>query len=495
MCDQRFHARVLVGVAVIVAVSPMAGMTRGQSAGASEMPAALQRAVEARSALRLGTGHIECMVTEPNDRHETGKRARFLSWKCAGDRCLVVNRGDAEGVVARTLDGAPSLAAYPGPVAAITWNGEVWTHRENSPEAYDYGREATGMFDLFDMRQFGLNPAMPQRNLEDTLAAARTIDYSSRSEGGLELVTAKINGEGEFRWWIDPARDWSVVRTAVIHNNAQLSETHYELQNADGYWFPARITFFDRTTSHTEPKFVWEIVHAEFNRPEHPIELTPAHIGIEVGTRMRRGDATERRPGRVWTGAELVSVDKFQSRVESGELRPGPTITRETARLRARHLENPIPYDPAAPPGGHDSDGQPVVSASHSAETADRSDRTVARGESPWQRYTREFISRFGLSAEQTDKAWSVCRACQAHAREHYRRKQADFAMATAAMLHLPAPQASLIAAFHRGTARLNALLAPIHRIFHETLVPKLDSLPTRAQRKAATNATGNHQP
>jgi hypothetical protein len=117
--------------------------------------------------------------------------------------------------------------------------------------------------------------------------------------------------------------------------------------------------------------------------------------------------------------------------------------------------------------------------ATAEAETA--AARPAAKDD--WTIYTEQFIERYELNDEQKQKAFTFLRH-QQEARDRYLRRNVD-EMARVTRLLTEAETEEERAASLEAYQRLNA---PVDRLF-EQLKQRLDTLPTRAQRKAAIEA------
>jgi hypothetical protein len=120
------------------------------------------------------------------------------------------------------------------------------------------------------------------------------------------------------------------------------------------------------------------------------------------------------------------------------------------------------------------------------AEAAAEEEKEAAAPPPPedeWTIYTVEFIERYQLNEEQQQKALTILRH-QQEARDRYLRRNAD-EMARVTQLLSDAETEEEKAASLKAYQRLNA---PVNRIFDQ-LKQRLDTLPTRAQRKAAVDA------
>jgi len=109
--------------------------------------------------------------------------------------------------------------------------------------------------------------------------------------------------------------------------------------------------------------------------------------------------------------------------------------------------------------------------------------------ESQWEAYVREFIQRYKLDDDQTQRAQAILKDCQEQARNYMGKRKSTIedlekriAEANAANKPKEAKEAQ---------DRKAKLLEPIGQIFEKQLKPKLDRLPTRAQRQAAIQTGG----
>lgn len=452
-------------------------------------PEALARAEAARSQSVLRTARLEISVREPHGDPNQPPTRRFLTWRCAGNAYTVTHQGDQDGEVRpwRGSDGNPvrSPLVY-DPWHHLFLDGQVWSNAVSELRAEVRPGQARSSYDLFDWRLLGLNPVSLDRSWDETVEesierGAPPPEYSVRTEQGLHVVTARAL-ESEVTWWIDPQRDWGVVRTAIAHAGKPISEQRMTLHQFDGHWFPARVEEVSVAAGESEPWRVWEVLYAEFNRPTHPQQLGPADIGVEPGRPVRVFEAQDVPPQRAyWDGSNLVSFEEFARRLKAGERFEAPTMAREGARNAAR-LER---LEQLAERGLIDASKLPPPLA---ARVGGRGMREVRSFETTWEKYTREFIRRHKLDDDQGQKAWSICRECQELAREYVSRKREDIEKLEKRLADESASPTSRPAA-DAAEKELADLLRPVERIFEERLKPGLDALLTREQRQRASDA------
>lgn len=109
---------------------------------------------------------------------------------------------------------------------------------------------------------------------------------------------------------------------------------------------------------------------------------------------------------------------------------------------------------------------------------------------SKWEQYVREFIQRYGLNEEQQQQAQAILKDCQAQGERHIRGKKSEMDRIDARITEL---RNTRDPAATKEVAELSEqrqkLIEPIEQIFEKSLKPRLEKLPTRAQRKSAEAA------
>jgi hypothetical protein len=215
----------------------------------------------------------------------------------------------------------------------------------------------------------------------------------------------------------------------------------------------------------------------------------------------------------------FATTESQLDRISSGEM--GVDEFRAPQRLvKPRQRATPVAQDahepPVQAPVVHQSGevvqyppGEPVVThappqprgaprtppGSNAAQPAGRGARNrpaaLARDfEGEWQRYVREFIDKYQLNEEQTAKANSILKDCQEQAGRVVKSRaeqieQLDKQIADLTRSDSKDKGKQITAA----NEQKNKLLQPVIDIFEKQLKPRLDGLPTRAQRRAAEEA------
>jgi hypothetical protein len=438
------------------------------------MPPALRAFLNARSAESLRTGSVEWSYDQADLPGVSGWR-RYYSAQVAGSELAMTDWGDDAGVVMRGIDGAPAKYDYIGPEHFLLANDQLWWHIERSPGAriFPPSRQMVEFYRIADPRKLGMNPTMNTRGVYEALRMGPGADiaYSSTMEGGLHVATADVHGT-LLRWWIDPAQGWNAVRSVMIRDGKTEAYSSVSFRESSGVWFPEAIAYHSSGyRDGLQPYVTITVSAASFNAPDDPQELSPADIGVEVGTDVIFQDPAVHPGLQYWDGQNLVTQDEFFARLKSGELQRGPTVQQELERLREKNYAREVRDHALAPGTASQPTSRPVE----------------VRWESEWEAYTRRFIARFKLANDQMQKAQQILIDCQAQAHHYLDREKDAFEQLdrrTADLKGLPEdarPKAaqSLLDERHK-------LMQPVDEIFEQHLKPRLDKLPTRAQRRAA---------
>ena len=452
-------------------------------ANADEKPLALRKAIEARSTQRLMTARIEFSLTEKDVPGPRPIYTQFFTWQCAQNDYILVHREDDEGVFKRYPSGKPAIPFLNKPEHFLVKDGQVWDLIEGTADAYVRSEDQRQPFGVYDLRTMGLNPVgldwdFDQRAQE---LGYPEVKYQDDVVDGLHVVTG-VTRDSMVKWWIDPEKDWSVVRTEVFQNQKKIGEWQFEvdLDAQDGIWFPHKAKHYRLAAGDTEPSTTVELHSTEFNRAEHPLELTVADIGIEVGTSVTFQDRQPVTHG-YWAGEKAVPFAELVERIESGELTMGPSVERTRAFLRKAYPteEKLVAAMKQARSGGAAPESQP-------ADALPDLKSIRFEFETEWETYTRQFIARYQLDEEQQQKAWIVCAGCEQRARAYVASRRTDFETLDRRIQESKqdaSPENA--AARSKLKAKRQELMRPIDRIFEERLKPRLDRLPTRRQREA----------
>lgn len=234
-------------------------------------------------------------------------------------------------------------------------------------------------------------------------------------------------------------------------------------------WYPKKIEFY-RTdyVDGKEPAEVIEVEHAEFNRPGQPSVFTPADLGLEVGTNVDWHTPDGQTELRLWDGGSAVSPEEFTRKKDAGQIKYSerfkkyiqPRMVRRPDQiLRLLNLSTPKYF------------------------------------ESEWRTYTREFVTRYALDAEQTQAAFRILEDCEEQARRYVEARLPIFERLQDRWTEAKSATSAPAEAVKQLLREHQELMAPIERIFEEHLKPRLDTIPTPSQRKAADPPAPPTQP
>lgn len=407
----------------------------------------IERVVESRE--RLKTASIDYRITRSTITPSVRLLVRnhTLDLAASGDARLL-DLGDDEGVTARTESGEPAPRGAHGARQALRDGQSLWANEETARFPLAFAADHPNVI-VPDPRALGLSTGLAYVGVRDALDPNKygpDPKWTVVEDGSLTCVTLRT-ADAMVRRWIDRDRDWNIVRIEY-QRGATRREARVELQKADGVWFPSEVRIYNRAFAESaEPTEVITIARAEFNRPEHARDFSVGDIGI------RDGDTVE-----LW--------DRTGPTGRTGSVIGGEFVT--DAELAARQ--------------DAEREGQP------NRLTAGRVQSVLAKPESLWERVVRQFIEKHRLDEEQQQQCWRILRDCQSEAHSHLNRKRSELlaaANAVDAMRSSATPGSKdQLAAAEQALAKLTA---PIDRILTDRLQPRLDSIPTTAQRKNTT--------
>lgn len=284
------------------------------------------------------------------------------------------------------------------------------------------------------------------------------------STNGENLVLRAETDDEAVEWEFDSTHDNVPIRVTMSQHGKVVVESRTKYKFFDDAWFPERVEYFRADFQNGEqPVEVIEVHAAEFNKPDHPKKLTPACIGIEPGVNVQYDAAPGQVSFRVWDGNALVNQAEFDAALKSGRVQYGPRLAKEIEELERQRQAG---------------DNLKMIA----------SNLGVGRPkfESAWEKYTREFIARYQLEIDQSERCWQILKDCQQQADRYLLLKKDEIEKLEADLKKLQA--ATVIAAdeLKKLQERQQAIEAPIERIFEEKLKPRLEKIPTKSQRQAA---------
>lgn len=457
---------------------------------ADDPPDSLVRAVRARAALRTGSlrWQLESRIAPTPD-------IVLFEQTLANDDVLM-SESVRELRLVMGHDGTPKQArTHRGDIGLLKHDNALWWHASRTTSAYVLPTDGMTAEELLDARQIGLDgwctsPTLFQRLLyeaapdgdSDALARMQrvhaeaaevsaayahalqhdphSVKYREQRDGDLYVVTARC-GEGELRWWLNPAEGWNPVKTEVWRGTRLLARSRVKNRLFGDTWFPDDVWYLSPAFQNGEQPFqVLHVTMAEFNRPEHPTELRPDLLGMESGMRVTVADG-EGTADMVWDGRELVSPEEFDERVAAGAATYGPSLMEERTRAREGRTSQPawtVEPDPFAREAGT---GLPR--------------RGAPARDALWEAYVRDFIAKHQLAEGPANRAWAILRSCQIAANTYLLKRRSELQRVEQELAEQW--QTGDKAAIEKLRARQEKLSAPIEEIFVRQLKPRLEKL------------------
>jgi hypothetical protein len=107
-----------------------------------------------------------------------------------------------------------------------------------------------------------------------------------------------------------------------------------------------------------------------------------------------------------------------------------------------------------------------------------------------WEEYTAYFIKKYDLNREQSEKAWRICDACEKQAADFVARQRTELEGAELKLRRAAGGQDVPERDLSAARDLLANLTKRLDDIYERQLKPRLEFLPTRAQRAAAEQRT-----
>lgn len=437
---------------------------------AQQRPEALQKLEEYRGALR--TGQIEWSQTNFGQNEGWRKGVLFYKTsKIAENARILVNRGDENGIVIRDENGNANSDDCRTPTYRIQTSTGVWEKMDGEMQPMIPATFFEGAVGVPDPRSLGVTSGLELPDIHEAIwrdhrASPAAWRYEEAREGEIHVVRV-LKGEDTTTYWIDPRRGWSPVRVRSEYSkDNRWTESRTMLTEMDGVWVPETVQIYDSLHDDGQtPLKVIQVYDASFNKPEHPRELTLADIGVDLGTMVTVVKRDQHPFEGKWDGENVIDPDEFLRR----KLQEGPLFKKELSCLKRKQADKAIARL-----------NEDIVGDLDPVALRKSVSRDPKQCESLWEAYTRKFIEKYQLNEEQTQKALAILKDCQDRGKAHLDGHRDEFAKYDELLKNAgPSENPDLQAA-------RNKLLKPLDDIFEQRLVPRLDKLPTRAQRKAA---------
>lgn len=434
-----------------------------QASQERQPPAALRAFREARR--QIASGRIDWTVALPDNV----RTIRYVSRYAANGDMIFENRGDKDGWTNYDLGGAGNSKF---PELYLQTRGTIWKYRETSANAsvWPPGSPATSMIPkLKDARAVGIFPTSEsiETPLESNAAWESRQDpvfsYEERREGNLVIVTG-VHGSGStMQWTLAPEQGWNAVEIVSESPKGTLTSVENKLAKYGDVWLPSETTY--RRNGDLEA--VVRLENVSVNQPDDPAGFTPNDIGLEAGINLA---IQTDKPGtrvKIWNGEEISEADRYHREVDLGIRTPGKVL-REIAEKG--YFDSP-----------YLSPEERRIRALNAAKRQIQEGTQTYR--SLWRRYVDAFIKRYDLNEEQKQKAYAILKQCEDGAKPHAEKLEAKWSEYQIKLQEAGREKnADLALKLRNEWTKLNE---PIDAIFTNRLVPALEKIPTRAQRKA----------
>ena len=161
-------------------------------------------------------------------------------------------------------------------------------------------------------------------------------------------------------------------------------------------------------------------------------------------------------------------------------------INPKSEKKESRLQRAPSRSEPGAEAGESSSAGRKRTGEHPSAKPGDKKTPETA-----WEKYVREFIAKYQLNDEQSQKANAVLQDCEDQAKRITIGNQDKIEKIDQQLAEVKKSKdkkkSKTITALNEQRKKLTA---PVDQIFEQQLKPRLERLPTRAQRRAAEAAS-----
>jgi len=427
-------------------------------------PRALLAFREARR--QIVSGRVEWTAELP----DRGRTMHYVSRYAGNGDVIFENRGDEDGW---TCFESTGRGASKFPELYLASQGTTWKYKDTTGNAtvWPPGSPKTSQRpELKDARAIGI---FSTSESVDTPLASRgawesrsdpVMSYEERREGDLVVVTGEHRSGSITEWKLAPEMGWNAVSVVSESPDGARTSVENELRQFGDVWLP-RETIYRRNGA---VEAIVSIASARLNQPDDPGSFTPNDIGLGVGINL---SVQTDKPGtrvKMWNGEEISDADRYHREVELGLLTPGEVMRGISER---GYWDSPY----LAP---EERRFRQLSAAKRTMQESVRSYQAL------WRRYVKSFIKRYELNDEQQQKARGVLAECERSAEPIAEKLERRWGEHRVKLKEAVGASDAKRAKKLRDEWRKHQ--EPLGNIFKERLVPALDRLPTRAQRKAA---------
>ncbi|MFH1747069.1 MAG: hypothetical protein ABIG44_08500 [Planctomycetota bacterium] len=230
-----------------------------------------------------------------------------------------------------------------------------------------------------------------------------------------------------------------------------------------------------------------KLMHESFNTTENQLQrMLTGQMSVDEFRNPRKFKQSQRL-------AEQRRADARRAQLQEPVV---PRVSSPTARSDTTHRPTPSPADnqsnarrPSERSPRKMSESTPKDRHSGSRPRDSRNPKSMAGTdfESRWEAYVREFIARYQLTPDQQERAQKILKSCQEQGCKYIRVRKAEIEKLEQQAAALKGSKDQVkTARLAELSDRRTKLLAPIEDIFDKQLKPRLEKIPTRAQREAA---------
>jgi type II secretory pathway pseudopilin PulG len=217
---------------------------------------------------------------------------------------------------------------------------------------------------------------------------------------------------------------------------------------------------FDRTQEHLEKIVSGEMTTDEFRRGPRP-PTQPNKAGTMRPT-PRRGSGSEAQPGKRAPG------------------KPSTAESREDQIAKAKEKLEKLRRDRLQGSSKSPTNKEPR----RRTNTSNKAPTKVSKDfEGEWEKYTREFIEKYDLTDAQTQRAKLILKECQERAASYMATRKTQIESLDKKIKDATGDKAQA-KRVEQLTQQRDRLLAPIAKIFDDSLKPRLDRLLTPKQKQ-----------
>jgi hypothetical protein len=466
MCSQdKAVSLVAVGL-LMLAVSAASARQRP-----SEKPSALEALEQSRRSLQSGT--IAWRVVPEGDE---ARALSYVSRYARNGDMIFEHRGDKDGWT--VFEPATGRGVQKYPLLYMVNADGYWEHQETTPLCMLWKRDGSPnpyADRVKDILAVGVHPTDASLRSDVGFDAVwegmpgvinETVEWKQTSADGKFLVRAQLDSGMTITWRIDPERGWNAEHIAAEDKEGRAThEVVCSLRQYGDLWLPERTTYL----RNGETVEVVEIVSAALNQRDDPAAFRGADLGLEPGTNIAlQNEPMEVGKPAVWNGEAVSDWDGWIADVRAGRRQWGPMFQRMN---REGRWDSP-----------HSTDKERLQREMATLELA--TEASLRSHEGLWLRYVRDFIKRYQLNEEQSQKAMAILRDSQEHAARMLERVRPQLTVLSQQLEE--ARRVSDNDRIRELVARVGELRKPIDSVFEKELKPRLEKLPTRAQRRAA---------